>query len=96
MAKALWLLQKADINTPNKRTVNGIVAMLMNIDDAQTEAQAKAAAVAKLVAAGHKVKSNYFTSAAIVTDLTSGPLKDNLDAYAISTYNTAIALGAGA
>ena len=84
MAKALWLVTKADLNTANKRTINSIHAVVMNADDAQTAAQVRAAAALRLIAAGHDVKSNYFTDAVIISDLTAGPLKDNLDAYVFS------------
>lgn len=79
MAEALWLLVKADVGTANKRTVNGITAALINADDAQTEAQVKAACVARLVAAGHPVGGDYFSSAALVS--VAAQLGDNLDMF---------------
>jgi uncharacterized protein YdeI (YjbR/CyaY-like superfamily) len=82
MAKAIWLVTKADVKSPDKNVVNGITAVVIQADSAQTSAQVRAAAVTRLQAAGHPVRANYFDAAVdLSTDQTTGPMKDNNDLY---------------
>lgn len=85
MAEALYLVTKSDAD--HNQTVNGIRAVLINCDDGQTDTQIKAAAMTAASGSytGADVDSSfrdaYFDTVVKVSDLTSGPLKDNLDAY---------------
>lgn len=84
MAEALYLVTKSDAD--HNATVNGIRAVLINCDDGQTDSQIKAAALnAAASFTGSEVDSsfrdNYFDTVLKVSDLSAGPLKDNLDAY---------------
>lgn len=84
MAEALYLLFRDP--TPGEQRVDGAFAVLINKDDGQTDAQIRASAVAQMVAAGFQVETDYFDQVTPlkVSDLSSGALKDNLDAYIFS------------
>lgn len=86
MAEALYLVTKTV--DPGDSTVNGITAVLINKDDAQTDAQIKADAVAQvnvLLKGGQTINdpvpADYFDTVDKVSDLVAGSLKDNKDAY---------------
>lgn len=81
MAEALYLLFRDP--TPGELRVDGVHAVLINKDDGQTDAQIRASAVAQAQAAGFAVAADYFDNVTPlkVSDLSSGALKDNLDAY---------------
>lgn len=85
LAEALYLVSRS--NAAHTPLVNGVRAVLINADDAQTDAQIKAAAGTALsnVATGtdvdSSVRESYFDTVTKVSDLSAGPLKDNLDAY---------------
>lgn len=87
MAEALYLLTKSPA-AGGTQTINGIRTVLINADDAQTDAQIKALAVARLNAhfdpgpAMTPYNGAYFDTVTKVSDLTAGPLKDNGDLYA--------------
>ncbi len=84
MAEALYLVTKS--HADHVPLVNGIRAVLINKDDGQTDTQIKADANAQIATlAGADVDSSmrddYFDTVTKVSDLTSGPLKDNKDCY---------------
>lgn len=84
MAEALFLVRKhAD---GGDRVINGVTHVLINKDDAQTAAQIRAAAIAKLngVFGANTIPADYFNDGPTpekVSDLTAGPLKDDEDVY---------------
>ncbi len=87
MAEALYLLTK-EVHT-GQSTIQGVTAVLINKDDGQTDAQIRASAVAQLNARfptgsdENTFPSTYFdlVTPLKVSDLSAGPLKDNLDMY---------------
>jgi len=79
MAEALFLVTKSGLNVPSQTVVDGIVAVLINKDDAQTNPQIIADAVAQCVAGGHPLRAGYFDTVSKVSDLAAGALKDNKD-----------------
>jgi hypothetical protein len=96
MAEALYLVTKDQLGGAES-LVNGVSAVLINADDAQTNNQIIASAVAAAnssVGATGAVASafhaSYFTTVTKVSDLSAGPLKDNLDAYVFSKGGPAL------
>jgi hypothetical protein len=80
MVEELTLIQKSNVG--GEEVIDGIYAVLINADDAQTDAQTAAEAVAQLIAAGHPVPDTYFdggTYTNAMQDLTAGPMGDDLD-----------------
>ena len=61
MAVGAWICTKTD----NAPVIDGIVNAVGNFDDASTEAQAIADAVASGIAAGHPLPDGYFNTATI-------------------------------
>lgn len=84
MAEALYLLYRDFV--PGERGVDGVFAVIINKDDAQTDAQIRASAIAQAVAGGRALPDDYFDNVTPlkISDLTSGALKDNLDSYVLS------------
>lgn len=87
MAEALYLVTKSD-SAGGTMTVNGVRACLINNDDGQTDAQIKASAIGRLNSyydasgpAPTPFPDLYFDTVTKVSDLSSGPLKDNADCY---------------
>lgn len=85
MAEALYLVSRSQ--SVGLRTVNGVQAVVINKDDGQTDAQIIADAVAQTNAAFAGTNStspydaDYFDTVTKISDLSTGPLKDNKDAY---------------
>jgi hypothetical protein len=79
MAETLFLVWKAE--APGVSHVNDISSVLINCDDADTDAVVIANAVAQCVAGGHAVPDDYFSDVLDLGDLTTGALKDDNDAY---------------
>lgn len=89
MAKALYLVTRSGQSTSTvKNLVNGVYAVVINKDDGQTNPQIIADAVAQLRIGGHAVPSNYFDTVTLISDLTSGTLKDNKDCFAFLRRDT--------
>lgn len=63
MAATLWIVRKADDD--NFPVVDGITTVIVNDDDAETEANVLTATEALAVAAGIDLPSGYFSTAAI-------------------------------
>lgn len=84
MAEALYLVTKDNFGAAES-FINGVRAVVINKDDGQTDAQIIADAVAAANSAnGVSVfPTGYFTTVTKVSDLSSGPLKDNKDAYVL-------------
>ncbi len=86
MAAALFLVTKSDAN--HNQTINGIRAVLINADGADSVTVVKAAAVAACTRSytgadvDSSFRTDYFDAAVLVSDLVAGPLKDAGDAYA--------------
>lgn len=85
MAEGIFLVTKSNAN--HNQTVNGILAVLINADDAAGTPAIIAAAVAAAERSyvGSSVNSSfrtgYFDSVLNVADLLAGPLKDAGDAF---------------
>lgn len=83
MAKALYLCTKSLLGGAEV-LINGVVACLINKDTGQTTLQIQTdAALACQEANGSRYPATYFDTVTRVDDLTSGPLKDDEDAYII-------------
>jgi hypothetical protein len=87
MAEQLWLCNRA--RNPGRSFVDGVEFVVINNDDADTEAQTIAAAVLALNTAlpadadgTDKFPAGYFDTAVDLSDLTTGPLATDLDFYA--------------
>lgn len=88
MAAGLFLVTRND-QLGGKGLLNGVRAVVVNNDDAETNAQHIAAAVAKCNAAFPKdsaasddpYPADYFDTVVEISDLVAGPLKDDGDAY---------------
>lgn len=83
MAEALYLVTVAAPEAPQRDILDGIHAVLINKDDAQTDAQIIASAEAKVIAMGHNIPAGYFDTVQAIGDLTSGPLPADTDAMLI-------------
>jgi len=62
MAAAIWIVRA---NKPPHTLVDGIDVVFINNDDLDNEATTIADAQAAVLAAGHAIPANYFTSAAL-------------------------------
>lgn len=62
MAAAIWIVRA---NKPPHTLVDGIDVVFINNDDLDNEATTIADATAAVIAAGHDIPANYFTSAAL-------------------------------
>ena len=83
MAEALYICTKDELGGA-EQFVNGLRATVINKDDGQTDVQILADAALQAGAGmGVTLPSTYFTTATKISDLSSGPLKDNKDAYLI-------------
>lgn len=89
MAETLYLVTRS-AGAHAAARINGVTAVLINNDSGQTTAQILAAATAQVNAGnlggvtleGPTIyPSSYFDTVTAVSDLTSGPLKDNNDCY---------------
>ena len=91
MAEALYLATKDQLGGAES-LVNGVSAVLINADDAQTNPQIIAAAVAAANAAHNTdaFYTSYFTTVTKVSDMAAGPLKDNHDAYVFDQNGPAL------
>lgn len=86
MTEALYLVTKTIED--GSKVINGVHSMVINKDDGQTSAQIIASAVAQLNAnypaesgSDDAFPSGYFDTVTLISDLTSGALKDDLDCY---------------
>jgi hypothetical protein len=83
MAKALWLCTKSQLGGAEV-LINGVIACVINKDSGQTALQVKTdAALACQEANGSPYPATYFDTVTQIDDLTSGPLKDDEDAFVI-------------
>lgn len=94
MAEGLWLVERT-VDTGDG-LIDGIVSLLLNDDDGSTSAQVIASAVARVnihwtsdTGAVPKLPAGYFDTATLVSDLTTGPLKDDTDCYVFLPYQNA-------
>jgi hypothetical protein len=78
MAEALYLVSKADKQN-GVMLIDDIVACIINSDDAGTDADKIADAVAQAVAAGHPLPTGYFDTVEDIGDLATGKLSTDLD-----------------
>lgn len=69
MAASMVLITKSNPEQPEKRLINGIHAVVINTDDAGSDAVMIAEAEAVLVANGHPVPSGYFDTVTKLADL---------------------------
>lgn len=91
MAEALYIVSKDNLGGAES-FVNGLRAVIVNKDDGQTDTQIKTSAASQAsTLMGVTLPTGYFTTVTKISDLTSGPLKDNLDAYLI--YPDGVVLG---
>lgn len=93
MAEGLYLVSRAAGDEGNP-VINGVVAVVINKDSAQTNAQIIASAVAKCESANdagntpvasrpNVFPSDYFDTVTAISDLAAGPLADDTDAVII-------------
>ena len=83
MAKALYLCTKALLGGGNT-FINGVQAVIINKDTGQTTLQIQTdAALAAQEFTGSPYPATYFDTVTRIDDLTSGPLKDDEDAYVV-------------
>ena len=88
MAEALWLMTNTTVKKENQRLINGITGCVINADDGQTTAATSAEAAGRLRSAGHAVPDDYFDTGVIISDLTAGALKDDMDLYVFGNLPT--------
>jgi len=88
LAAALYLVTRSHAaHTP---LVNGVRAVIINADDADTDAEIKAAAADAVTAnmtggsVSTSIRDNYFDTVTEISDLVAGPLKDAGDAYIVA------------
>lgn len=83
MAEALYLIKRDE--APGEKIIDGVFAVVINSDDAGSDAQKRAEAIAQANAAGHALPANYFdNSTPILLSTASGELADDEDAYVFS------------
>jgi hypothetical protein len=81
MAEALYLVSKGGSDSPANTLIDKIVGVVINKDDAQTNPQIIADAIAQCRVGGHPLRDGYFDTVDKISDLTAGSLKDNKDIY---------------
>ena len=81
MAEALWLVTKSTDSEGGKTLKDKLHACVINSDDGNTQAQVIAQAESQARAGGFAVLDGYFDTAVEISDLASGPLQDDGDAY---------------
>jgi len=81
MAEAIYLVTKT--LTGGETLVGKVRAVVINKDDGQTDPQIIADAVAQMntLYSADPVPTGYFDTVTKISDLSSGPLKDNKDCY---------------
>lgn len=80
MAEALYLCTHTQ--NPGDGSINGVTALVINKDDGQTTLQIQTDAATQATAAvGGPFTPAYFDTVTKISDLSSGVLKDNKDAY---------------
>lgn len=87
MAEALYLVSKANADSPCETIIDGIHCVLINSDDGGTDAEIIAEAEAQ-VQTLHPVPDGYFDTVTAIGDLTAGPLKDDTDTMIILPLTT--------
>jgi hypothetical protein len=85
MAEALYLCTKSQLGG-GETLINGCTAVIINEDDGETDAAiladaAEAASDAMGLDADSLLPATYFDTATKISDLSSGPLKDDHDSY---------------
>jgi predicted transcriptional regulator len=79
MVAAIWIVRKDP--DPTRPVINGLTTVIINADDAGSEATTIAEATASLVAQGHPLDSGYFDSADLA--LGAGQLDTDEDLIAL-------------
>jgi len=82
MAEALYLVRKANADSPSETIIDDIHVALVNADDASTDAEIIADAEAQIQTL-HPIPDDYFDTVVAIADLTSGPLPDDTDTMLI-------------
>lgn len=80
MAAAIYLVSKAQAESPEQTLIDGIHAMIVNADDGGTSATTIAEAIATAVAAGHPLPSGYFDTVELLGPDTGGIMDTDEDA----------------
>ena len=96
MAETIWLLKRSK-NGAVESHINGVQAMLLNADNAQTLAQNNVTAqgIMNTKFGGTPFGSAYFTSQHDIGDLSTGYMKDAGDAVIVTDYEVSeVATGA--
>jgi hypothetical protein len=87
MAEALWLVTKTV--EPGDTLIDGVTAVVINNDDADSAAQTIIDATAKAVAQGHPLPTGYFDAAAVISDLAgASALRTDGDNYVFGTIKS--------
>ena len=82
MAEALYLVSKANADSPSETIINDIHCALVNADDASTDAEIIADAEGQIQTL-YPIPDGYFDTVTAIGDLTSGPLPDDTDTMVI-------------
>lgn len=86
MAEALYLVSKANANSPSATIINGIHCCLVNADDGGSDADTIADATAQIQTL-YPIPDDYFDTV-VDLELTAGPLKDDTDTMVILPLST--------
>ena len=88
MVASIFLVQKANAESPNLTIVDDIHAVIINADDASTDAVNIAEAEATVQAAGHPIPDGYFDTIQQLGVPTGGIMTTDEDAIIILRRTT--------
>lgn len=88
MAAQLYLVQKANADSPSETVINDLHCMIINADDGSTDAVNIAEAVATAREAGHPIPDGYFDTIQQIGAPTGGIMDTNEDAIIILRRTT--------